>query len=189
MMVSSRLVEILLVITSVSWSAPPRSVDGPTVYVLNNPQKQQWCGYLDQKLWRSQIDENGALETASVEFSDGHPRRIKFTEEDDPESGDWIAYDTYMLDDDGSVRSLQRTTNVLPGDVSRTESFVNREGKLVKTVVTMKSLKTGRSVAPRKVWFPDRPLPRNVTALPFSALLPRIGDIHGTQPTCVSAVK
>lgn len=188
-MVSPRLARTLLVISSISWSASPGAANSPTVYVLKNPQKQQWCGFLNQQLWRSQIDEDGALETASVEFSDGHPLRIKLTEADDPESGDWIAYDTYMLDDDGSVRSLQRTTNVLPGDVSRTESFVNREGRLLKAGVTIKSLKTGRSVAPRKFWFPNRLLLRNVTAMPFSALLARISDIHGTEPVCVSAVK
>jgi hypothetical protein len=70
------------------------TTDLPKLYVLNKPQGNQWCGYLDEKRWRSDIDEYGALETASVEFHDAHPRLVKLTEADNPEAGDWIAYDT-----------------------------------------------------------------------------------------------
>jgi hypothetical protein len=186
----SLLVGMLLV---ANWMMPSLSsspsADLPTLYVLNNPQSNQWCGYLNEKIWRSDIDEYGALKTASVEFHETHPRLVKLTEADNPEAGDWIAYDTYSLGDDGAVVSLRRITNVLPGDVSRTEIFERHNGKLTRSGVTMKSLRSGRSVIPGKLWFPNRPLISDTGALPFSALLHHAQDIRGDVPVCVESPK
>jgi hypothetical protein len=131
------------------------------------------------------VDEYEALEVASVTFLDAHPSVIKLTVEDNPEAGDWIAYDTYHLNKAGEVVSLERTTNVLPGHLSRTEFFVRREGKLVRQSVTTKSLSTSRPVAQGQNWLPKRPLLLKGSAFSFWGLLQQAPEVKQTQPLCI----
>lgn len=181
------LITGVLTITSLQSVGAAGSAGLSTLYVLNNPQRNQWCGYVDEKRWHSDVDTYNALEVASIEFQGTHPRIIKITEEDDPEAGDWAAYDTYTLASDGTVISLQRTTNVLPGNVSRTEIFERQQGKLMRSTVKMKSLEKTQQLETKELWFPNRPLVSKRLAFPFSQLIERVAEIQGTQPLCLES--
>jgi hypothetical protein len=181
------LVTGILAITSLHPAGVLGAAGTSTLYVLNNPQKNQWCGYVDEKRWQSDVDTYNALEVASIEFQGTSPRIIKITEEDDPEAGDWAAYDTYTLASDGTVISLQRTTNVLPGYVSRTEIFERQQGKLVRSTVKMKSLGKTQQLEKKDLWFPNRPLVTKRLDFPFSRLIQRIAEIQSIQPLCLES--
>ncbi len=177
----------ILVVTALSSFASAQT-DSAMRYILHNERTNQWCAYSDQKRWSLDIDEDGALEVASVTFLNTYPSVIKLTQEDNPEAGDWTAYDTYQLNNSGEVISLIRITNVLPGDLSRTELFKRRQGRLLRQSVTTKSLSTGKPVAQAHTWFPGRPLVSNVSAFPFAALLQQVHDPIRTEPLCIKAV-
>jgi hypothetical protein len=174
-------------LVALSFASPSRSqtIDSPVLYILRNEQKNQWCGYLDRSRWSSDIDEYGALQTASITFNNAHASVIKLTEEDSPEAGDWVAYDTYQLDDAGDVTSLLRTTNVLPGDLSRVESYQRRQGKLIRQSMTIKSLSTGQPVTQGHNWLPRRSVFLAEPSFPFAGLIRHVHDMK--EPFCIDS--
>ena len=181
----AQIMALIAMLGSTQVNVTPVPANLHSLFVLHDGTKDQWCGYHEEQGWRSDIDRLGAFETASVEFSDGYAKIVKFTEADDPESGDWIVYDKYEIGEHGAVLSLERTTNILPGDISRKEVFELRDGRLVRKSVAMYSLKTNKQVAPKNIWFPKLPLAKGVADLPFSALLNRIEEVSTRGTVCV----
>jgi hypothetical protein len=167
-------------------TAQQSSVSRPSkVYLLHDDKRNAWCGYSDEKLWRKSVDEIEATQVASVEFVGGHPIVIRVTTEDDPGVGDWAAYETYELSQTGKVVSLERITNFLPNDAKRTEIFQRREGKLVRTGLSIKSLRSGRPTSAPDIWFLKFPLFETASALPFSSLIDHAQEFVGPNTHCV----
>ena len=180
------LLQMLFLLSSPVAQAMPSPTPTAKIYfVLYDAMKDQWCGYKDEKLWRADINNLGAYETASVEMVGQSPKVVKLTEADVPESGDWIVYDVYSLSDEGIVTALVRTTNVLSTDTSRREMFKLRGEKLVRTSQTVESLKSHHEITANKGWFPPVPIASKVTDLPFSALLTRPQRLETGGQQCV----
>ena len=181
------LISLLAVVTGLPVAELQVVAKPAMFYVLHDPTKDQWCAYQDQKRWRTAIDEHGALETASVQLIELHPTVVKITDADDPESGDWIVYDTYNLDAHGTVVSLDRVTNVLSDDVSRREMFGTRDGKLFRKSVATKSLKSGRPMIAKDAWFPKVPLFGATSDFPFGEFLNRPQQVLGRDDICLAS--
>ena len=163
---------ILILLACAELSFPSvQPVRSSKLFILQKSETGEWCSYADEKQWQSGIDQFGALEAVSVTFRGDRPKTIKIAESDTPEAGDWMAYDTYELDNAGHVASVTRETRMLPGDVSRIEIFHAREGKLVRTGVSYTSLTNGHVIVPRGLWFPTRPLIARRDLFPFHVLL------------------
>ena len=179
----------LLVLTIVAGGMVPNvfsaGENASTLYMLLDDHKNQWCGYHDEKRWRSAIDEIGSMDTASVDFANEHPKTVKITHADEPEAGDWIVYDRYDLDEHGVVRSLERTANVLSGDVSKKEVFEFRDGRFLPKSVVARSLQSGKLIAVPNVWFPKLPKATGITDLPFGALIVRSQEVRTQDSVCV----
>jgi hypothetical protein len=156
------------------------------LYLLHDDKKNVWCGYRDEMQWHTAIEEVVATETASVEFEAGHPSVIKVSQEDDPSVGDWAAYETYKLNDVGQIISLVRTTNFLPNDAKRTEIFQRRNGKLVRTSLSIKSLTSGHLVVAPDISSLNFPLFQTASTLPFATLIKKSQETRNLDVGCVT---
>ena len=157
-----------------------------TLYLLHDAKKELWCGYHDENAWRASIGEVGAAETASVEFVKGIPKVVKVTEYDDSGVGAWIVFDRYYLNDTGVVLSLQRMTNALADNVSRSEVFEARAGgHLALQHVRLRSIETDSPIARSDAPFPRLPMAARVAYFPFGALIERSGEVFAQDRVCV----
>lgn len=133
---------------------------------------------------RKDIDSVTALEVATVEYIDKHPRKISLTIEDPPEAGDWMIDDIYILNEVGDVLSLERETRVLPGDAKRIEKFERLNGKLVRTSISTYSLTSGHPISSTQITFPKYSVSSSVSKFPFSGLL-NSPNLFEQNPSCV----
>lgn len=167
---------------------PLSTSESTTAYVLHDEKRHKWCAYRDEGRWRDAIETSRSQETVSVSFKGQYPRVVKITRADNPEAGDWIINETYYLNEDGTVSSLERVTNVLPGDVSRKEVFVRINGKLLRKSVAMRSLASGGAVVdPKQLWFPHVAVAENRTDFGFSGLLQRLKEVRDQGTVCIPA--
>ena len=176
---------LLVACTAVCQSAGGTSRPVPKLYVLQNSSKHLWCGYHDEGRWRSDINGVGATETGSIEFDGEYPKIVRHTEGDDPEAGDWIVYDHYTFSKLGAALSLERTANVLPGNVSRVETFRLEKDRLVRLNVSMRPLNPDSQMTPQAASFPKLPMASRIADLPFSTLIDRWGDVIKGGVLCV----
>ena len=144
-----------------------------SVYLLEDDEHHQWCGYRTEAAWNSDIDAVSAMVSAIVDYTNDHITSIRLATVDWPGAGDWAVFDTYSLDTNGKLRSLKRVINVLPGDRSEHEEWLIQDGKATKQRSTTLSLETQKP-ADR----PDAALPRVpiVTSLDSFAFWPLIRD-------------
>ena len=105
-----------------------------------------------------------------LSYFDGRLTQIDETETD--ESGDWMVFDNYFLDDQGQIVKLTRLINVLPGDRSVQQMFAINDGRANKTATTEKLLSTGKRLrTPNQEWLPDLPIRIGTKFFPFHRLL------------------
>jgi hypothetical protein len=128
----------------------------------------------------------GATDVASVEYSNRRIKIINTTQVD--ETRDWIVYEQYDLDDEGNIRQIKRTMNVLPGDISKEDVYVNIGGVFKNVSTESRSLTTGKKMTTESVWFPSLPLVRRIRNFSFAALiLDRHSQMSLPGKVCVSA--
>ena len=107
----------------------------------------------------------------TVEFSGTRISRIRVTTPDDPGAGDWMMFDVYSVDANGKLRSLERTTNVLPGNISQLEVWSIDKGQAVRKSSVTRDLDTLKPKQDEKESVPDRPVFTSVTSLPVWPLI------------------
>jgi hypothetical protein len=142
------------------------------VFLLEDAVSNQWCAYKNEATWNAAVEHARAMRVAALAYSNGRLSKIDVTETD--ESGDWIAYDRYFVDDRGQMIKLSRMINVLPGDRSVLQTFLISDGKVKKIATTEKQLSTGKPLtAPESVWVPNLPVETTTGKFAFSGLLGR----------------
>ena len=160
--------------------------DKATIYLLHDAQKDLWCGYRDERAWRTAIGNARANETASVDFVNRIPKVVQITDANDLDSEGWIVFDRYYLSDAGVALSLQRTTNVFGDDVSRKEVFeARRKGHLELQHVFLRSLQVDSPMARSNATFPQLPMAAKVANFPFGALIERAREVLAQDSVCV----
>jgi hypothetical protein len=112
------------------------------------------------------------MAVGALTYSNDHLSRIDVTETD--ESGDWIVYDNYFIDNNGYVIRLSRLINVLPDDRSVSQTFSIIKERITQTAMTERVLGSGKLlISPKPVWLPDLPIRASLKQFPFSGLLSR----------------
>ena len=139
------------------------------LYVLEDIEHQQWCGFTRRSVWHTAVNKTSALRVGTVTYVGDRISVIRVTEEG--ESGDWVVYDRYFFDRSGMLRTLTRTINVLPGDRSVKQVFAIHDGLAKQQSTTSLQLSTAQPVAPSEDWFPDIPVITEVRAFPFAPLI------------------
>jgi hypothetical protein len=154
------------------------------VYVLEDRGNDRWCAFDNQKAWSSEVQRTEAMVVGTLTYSDSNLSQIDVTETD--QSGDWIVYDHYFLNDHRQIVKLSRTINVLPGDRSVVQTFSISNGRPSKEGETQKELSTGKILtSPETVWLPELGIATDIKKFPFSSLLKTPG-LGTTGKTCVS---
>lgn len=157
--------------------------NGHAVFLLEDSTEKQWCAFTNRAQLDSSVSAMKAPEVATLTYRDRHVVRIDLAETD--ESGDWMVYDHYLLDEAGHVTRLSRLINVLPGDRSVSRIFSLKNGKVAKIREDAKQLSTGKRLrSPKPVWLPDLPVETAMSSFPFSRLLQR-DDFPGDGSACV----
>lgn len=152
------------------------------VFLLENARGRQWCAYNNELTWKAAVRSVEAMTVGALTYSNGNLSGINVTETD--QSGDWIVYDRYSLDDRGEIVELMRVINVLPGDRHVVETYSISNGKAKKISAEEKSLTTGKPLAsPQPVWLPNPPIEAEVKQFPFSGLLMN-PDLRTASKTC-----
>ena len=153
------------------------------VFLLEDAGNNEWCSYLSELTWKAKVQELGAMTVGTLIYSNDRLAQIDVTETD--ESGDWMVYDHYFLDDHGQIVKLARLLNVLPGDRSVAQTFLIRKGKATKTAMSEKQLSSGKPVtAPAADWLPEVAIETEPKLFPFAALLRRPG-LRTSPRSCV----
>jgi hypothetical protein len=142
---------------------------GKAIYFLRDDPHGQWCGYASESRLKLQIQPLKAMVVGKVDYSDGRVSVVHLTETD--ETGDWAVSDEYTLDENGEVRGLKRTINILPEDTSEQQMFVIEKGKATKRRTTYRDLRTGRPTHKSADWFEPPPVITNLRAFPFWTLI------------------
>ena len=162
---------------------PPKSAK--KIYLLADTEHQQWCAFSSEATWKSEVKSLSSMRVTTVDYVDGRVTTIRVTEED--ETGDWIVYDHYSLDESGMLRKLKRTINVLPGDRSEEQVFLIQGEKSRKQSSTSRTLSTGKPISPSKDWLPEVPIVTSLHVFPFSPLLDaeKLDEIRSKGKACV----
>lgn len=152
------------------------------VFLLEDAGKIQWCSYTTESTWKARVQAVGAMTVGALTYSNDHLSHIDMTETD--ESGDWTVYDHYFFDDHERLVRLSRVLNVLPGDISVSQTFSIDDGKAMKISTTEKQLSTGKLVTSLPYWLPEVPIETTTKMFPFSGLLGHPG-FRTASKSCV----
>lgn len=139
------------------------------LFILEESQTSHWCAYRSEAAWHEAVQKEGAVTVGTLRYLDGRLLQIDVTETD--ETGDWIVYDSYFLDNQAQIVKLLRLVNVLPGDRSISQIFAFKDGRARKTATSEKQLSTGaRLRSPSKEWVPSLPIRIGIKSFPFHRL-------------------
>jgi hypothetical protein len=153
------------------------------VFLLEDTGNSQWCSYNAESTWKVRVQAVGAMTVGTLTYRNDHLAEIDVTETD--ETGDWMVYDHYFLDDHGQLVRLSRLLNVLPGDRSVSRTYSISGGKATMTTTAEKQLSTGKRVtSSTSDWLPDIPIETTTKTFPFSALL-SLPDLRTSSKSCV----
>lgn len=154
------------------------------LYFLEDSAKHEWCGFDNKVTWRTRVDSVSALKVASVKISAGRIDTLDVTEGD--EAGDWIVYDRYSFGPHLKLESLDRVMNVLPGDRSVKQRFVNRGGRLKLQHEIILELSTGQVVTDSSFWRPGPTVVSDAQEFPFWQLVAsRRADVWRHGVVCI----
>jgi len=142
---------------------------GKAVYFLKDDAHQEWCGYASEARFRALIQPMQAMVVGRVDYTEGRVSAVLVTEED--ETGDWSVNDEYSLGQDGRVRALKRTINVIPEDVREVQEFTIRNGKAYRTGDSYRELSSGKPTENRADWFEPPPVITSLENFPFFGLV------------------
>ncbi len=146
---------------------------------------EQWCLYDNERKWADE-QEAGAL-VGKIEYNGNRIARVYVTTPDDPGAGDWAAFDLYTLDAKGNFRSLNRTINVLPGNLSRLENWKITNGKALRGKVVNLDLDTHKPKQEPEDWVPELEVLQSPKELPIWPLAQNAArSLAGTGKACVS---
>jgi hypothetical protein len=73
--------------TVVGAAKPPE--DTSRLYILQDVENKEWCGYDTLAQWQSKVDKLAGADTAFVDFKDSHPIVVQYTQQD-REGGDSV---------------------------------------------------------------------------------------------------
>jgi len=183
----TRLWSIGLILVTTGQPQHPLAAKPVTVYALLDDTKHEWCGVDDKDRWESEIARVTATTSATIQLVDRHPTVITIYYDDEPGAGDWAARQTYKLNSAGQVVSLETITNVLPGDVSQRETYLRRNGRLVRSSLRFLSLTTKQPLKDKPDWIPSLTHYASASAMPLVALIPRVDEIRAGKSVCVTA--
>jgi hypothetical protein len=154
-------------------------------FFLEAAKSGQWCAFDKEPAWNEAVQMAEAMTVGTLTYSNGHLSGIYVTEAG--ESGDWIVYDNYSIDEKGRVTKLSRRINSLPDNRSVSQGFSIHEGVPTKTEVTEKELGSGKLLSsPEPVWLPDIPIRTDLKQFPFAGLIVR-ADIGVNRKVCIQA--
>jgi hypothetical protein len=119
-----------------------------TVYFLEHYEKPSRCYYTTKTSFDKANEANSSHLLGTLTYKDGQLAAVDETI--DSESGDWMMFDTYHLDEKGALTKLDRTLNTFYGDVTVQETFVFRNGRPNRTTITVRDLKTKKIVDQKK---------------------------------------
>lgn len=153
-----------------------------TLYFRNSDE--QWCAYTTESALRAELEAGETLGT--VEFNGSRIMRVRVTTPDDPGAGDWMMFDVYTVDANGNLRSVERTINVLPGNISQLEMWSIARGKAVKRSSVTRDLDTLKPKQGEKEWVPDTPVLTSLAALPVWPLVRDGGKSLATGKACLT---
>ena len=156
-----------------------------SVFLLEDARANQWCAYGKEAPWKAAVQQSAASTVGSLTYVNKRLAQIDVTRTG--ESGDWLVYDHYFLDEHEQIVRLSRTINVLPGDRSVVQVFSIRDGEAKRAATTETQLSTGKPLSsPESVWLPELPILTRINMSPFSGLLVR-SDLMTSSKSCISA--
>jgi hypothetical protein len=184
-MKSFRAVLVIVIVAILPHAFGSADAGALKVFFLEDAAKNQWCAFSGEAAWNAAVQEVGSMTVGSLSYTNGHISQIDVTVTD--ESGDWIVYDRYTLDNDGQLAKLLRKINVQPGDETVLQTFSISGAKARKMKTTAKSLSTGRPLSLTKsTWLPELPVQTNIKMFQFSDLL-GYQELGSSGKSCVSA--
>jgi hypothetical protein len=142
---------------------------GRAIYFLRDDARRQWCGYASQSRFKAQVQPLRAEVFGKVDYRNSRVSRVYVTETD--ETGDWAVNDEYSVDDDGKLRTLKRTINILPEGTSEEQLFAMENGKANRRRSTYHELRSGRPTEKHVDWFEAPPVIASPQEFPFFALI------------------
>jgi hypothetical protein len=181
--VVARLILVLIpVLGSAQTTAKKADV---TLYFRNSDE--QWCAYTSESTLRKELEAGETVGT--VEFNGTRISRVRVTTPDDPGAGDWMMFDVYTVDASGNLRSLERTINVLPGNISQLETWLIDRGKAVKKSSLVRDLDTLKPKQGEADWVPDVQILTKLASLPVWPLVRDGGKSMATTGKACFTVK
>lgn len=157
-----------------------------SVYLMEDDEHHQWCGYRTEIAWNSDIGAVSAQASAIVDYANDHIAFIRLTTVDWPGAGDWAVFDTYSLDPNGKLLGLKRAINVLPGDRSEHEEWLIQNGKATKQRSTTLSLETQKPAERSKTELPKVPIVTSLERFPFWPLIrDKVQEIAAMGKVCI----
>jgi hypothetical protein len=183
-----RVVRILIAATlSLGWAFAPsgeNGITGKTVYFLKDDSHKQWCGYASESRFKSQIQALVARVVGGADYTGGRISRVRVTETD--ETDDWAVNDDYTISNNGKIKTLKRTINILPENNSEEQLFLIQNGKAIKQRSIFHALGMGKTPQKSVDWFKAPPVVTNIGAFPFSALIgSKRTEVWSKGDTCI----
>lgn len=155
------------------------------LFFLEDTENGQWCAFDKEPAWNKSVQATEAMTVGALTYVNGHLSRIDVTEAG--ESGDWIVYDNYFIDEKGLVTRLSRLINTLPDDRSVSQEFLIHKGTPIKTKVSERELGSGKLLTPSEpAWLPDIPIRTELQQFPFSGLVAR-PDMDANGRACIAS--
>ena len=140
-----------------------------TLRFLENSDAHQWCRYGDESVWKADVDLARAIRVGGLMYSKGKLTEIAFTQT--AESGDWTAFDRYLIGQDGQPEKLERSISVLPGDRKIRSVYSFNDGKPMRLSISIETLSTGKPAAIGVSYVPPIPIVGRVRNFPFWRLI------------------
>jgi hypothetical protein len=157
-----------------------------TLYFVNSDEK--WCVYSKESEWRSEMVAGDTVGT--IEYVGRRVSRIRVTTPDDPGAGDWMVFDIYSLDRNEQLHFLERTINVLPGNISQLETWHIENGKAVRQSSISRDLDTLKPKREPEDWVPELPVFTSPTEIPVWPLFRhREKSLTTTGKACVTITR
>jgi hypothetical protein len=164
---------VLLSLGPVSTNCALAQIVPKRLFLLQDSEHQQWCAYKAESDWSSEVKSLNSPVVATLELADGRVSKVFLTEED--ETGDWIVYDTYTLNENGAIEALKRTSNILSDDRKVQVTYAIKNGRAQEEAKTSRRLSTKEILPSQKDWLPDVPVVTRAQDLPF---FPILEDMH-----------
>jgi hypothetical protein len=143
--------------------------DRARIYILQDEQHHQWCGYRIKTDFDQDVASVLARRVGGADYVDGRVSAVYLVTS--TETGDWEIYDRYTLDNAERLQGLQRTISVIPENTREEQVITMKDGKIVSTHSTYRDLDTGKLVPKFSSWINRPPIFTTMKAFPFVDLI------------------